>query len=159
MWTEGVIVMSIQPIGSSTTTFTGKTLTTDKGNTYEKSNTAKLGGFAAGVLIAAGLMHSQMSALKTISGKKNLIEGFHIRGKSLNDIAPRIISRGENGKIIPPENNVSVRTKAIVKGFKKTLALWGAGITAITTALGAVADSSITTVNAKEADEKAAKKA
>ena len=150
--------MSIQPINNVSASFTGKKLTTEKGNSYEKSNTAKFVGFASGLLIAAGLMHSQMGALKTVSGKKNLIEGFHIRGKSLNDIAPRIINRAEDGKIIPPDGNVSDRTKSIVKGFRKTLALWGAGITAITTALGAVADASITTVKAKEADEKAVKR-
>ena len=151
--------MSVQPINSvSSNTFTGKIKTTDKGNPYETSNNGKAFGLGAGILVAAGLMHSQMTALKTISGKKNLIEGFHLRGLHLNDISPRVITRNQNGKIIPPENNVSERTKNIVSGFKKTLALWGAGITAVTTTLGALADNSISTVKAKEADEKASKR-
>lgn len=150
--------MSIQPVNNISASFTGKTAKTENGNAYEKTNTAKLIGLGTGLVIAGGLMHSQLSALKTVTGKKNLIEGFHLRGKSLNDIAPRVISRTEDGKIIPPENNVSKRTHNIIKGFKKTLALWGTGITALTTGIGAVADTSINTVKAKEADEKAIKR-
>ena len=151
--------MSIQPIDSiSSNSFTGKLKRTEKGNSYENSNVGKTVGLGAGLLVAAGLMHSQISALKTIAGKKNLIEGFHLRGKSLNDISKRVINRAEDGKIIPPVNNVSERSKSIVNGFKKTLAIWGAGITAVTTALGALADNSVTIVNAKEADDKAAKR-
>ena len=78
--------MSIQPINSVSGAFKGKIKTTDKGNTYETSNIGKGIGLVSGLAIAGALMHSQVSALKTISGKKNLIEGFHVRGKSLNDV-------------------------------------------------------------------------
>lgn len=149
--------MSIQPINSISGTFTGKTKTTDKGNVYETSNIGKTTGLISGLVLAGALMHSQMSALKTINGKKNLIEGFHIRGKKLNDIMPRKIVRNEEGKIVPPDKNGSARTKSIIKGFKNTLALWGAVTTAVATTLGGIADTSITSVRAKEADAKAAK--
>ena len=150
--------MSVQPVSNISTTFTGKTVTTKNGNSYEKTNAAKAIGLGTGLVIAGGLMHSQLSALKTITGKKNLIEGFHLRGKSLNDIAPRVISRGDDGKIMLPVDKVSKRSKDIVKGFKKTLLLWGTCITALTTGIGAVADTSINSVRAKEADELAAKR-
>ena len=149
--------MSIQPI-SANLSFKGQIKQTPDGNAYEKSNIGKTAGFVAGLALAGGLMHSQVSALKTISGKKNLIEGFHINGKTLNDIADRKITRNADGKIVPPTDGVSDRTKAIVKDFKKSLAVWGAAITAITTAIGAVADSSITSVRAREADELAKSK-
>lgn len=150
--------MSIQPISSVSGAFTGQIKTTDKGNTYETSNIGKSVGFIGGLAVAGALMHSQVSALKTIAGKKNLIEGFHVRGKSLNDVMPRQVLRTSEGKIVPPENNVSKRTKAIVGGFKKTLALWGAAATAVTTVLGGIADTSITAVRAKEADARIARK-
>lgn len=148
--------MSIQPINSVSGAFTGKIKTTEKGNVYETSNIGKSVGFISGLAIAGALMHSQVSALKTIGGKKNLIEGFHIRGKNLNDIMPRKIVRNDEGKIIPPDKNGSARTKSIIKGFKNTLALWGAVTTAVTTTLGGIADTSITSVRAKEADAKKA---
>lgn len=150
--------MRIQPINAQVG-FNGQVMQTANGNTYEKSNAGKTTGLVAGIALASGLMHSQVRSLKTISGKKNLIEGFHINGKTLNDIADRKITRDAEGKIIPPIDGVSERTKKIVKDFKKSLAVWGAGITALTTGIGAVADSSITSVRAKEADELKGKEA
>lgn len=144
--------MLVQPVYSTSVDYTGKVMKTDKGNSYEKSNVGKATGLVAGLALAGGLMHSQIKSLKTISGKKNLIGSFHINGKSLNDVEPRVIIHNSEGRIVPPEGGVSQRTKKIVKEFKQTLAYWGAGITAITTGLGAIADTSITSVRAKEAD-------
>ncbi|MCD8377707.1 MAG: hypothetical protein LUB59_02840 [Candidatus Gastranaerophilales bacterium] len=145
--------MSIQPINSVSVHFTGKEKKTDNGNTYKSSSIAKTTGFVIGAAVAGGLMHSQLKALKTIKGKRNLIAGFHERGKSLNDVKERVIRRDEAGKIIPYEKGqVSDRTKSIVGGFKSTLAVWGAGITAATTIFGNLIDANINTSRAKQAD-------
>ena len=141
---------------SSTTVFSSRERHTAKGNLYQTSDSGKYVGLGAGAVIGGGLVLSQMRALNTISGKKNLIEGFHVRGKSLNDIYPRKIVRGLDGKIVPLNGQASDRSKKIVGKFKKTLMFWGAVIVALSTALGVAADKNFNVVRAKEADEKAA---
>lgn len=130
---------------------------TSKGNTYNKTSAGTAIGIASGVALAGGLMHSQLRALKTIRGKRNLLSGYHERKITLNDIQDRVPVRDENGKIKPYAKGVSPRTKKVVGEFKKTLALWGAGIVAITTGLGKLADANINATKAKRADERAVK--
>ena len=48
--------MSIQPISSTTVSFSGKEKYTDKGNSYKSSSIAKVIGFSSGVALAGGLM-------------------------------------------------------------------------------------------------------
>lgn len=145
--------MSIQPINSASVVFTGKDKQTEKGNTYQTSNIARNTGIAAGVISSGILMYTQVKSLKTIQGKRNLISGFHDRGKSLNDVMKRTVKRDNNGKIIPLEpGQVNDRTKAVVKSFKTTLAVWGAGITAATGLFGKLIDTNINASRAEKAD-------
>jgi len=145
--------MSIQPINNAQVSFTAKEHKTENGNPYKKSNTAKAIGFVSGLAVSGGLMYAQLNSLKTMKGKRNLIAGFHEQGKSLRDVMDKVVNRDESGKIIPYEKGtVSDRTKAIVKGFKTTLALWGAGITAATTIMGKLVDSNINSSRQKKAD-------
>ena len=125
-----------------------------KDNKSEKTNIGKCSGFVVGALLSGGLAKSQMDALKTIEGKRNIIDGYHMSKKTLNDIMPKTVTRDTKGKIVPPVGGVSERTKLVVKSFKKTLAIWGIAITAIATGLGSLADNSINTVKEKELKEK-----
>ena len=143
--------MSIQPISSTTVSFSGKEKYTDKGNSYKSSSIAKVIGFSSGVALAGGLMYSQMKALKTFKGKRNLIEGYNEAGKSLNDVMKRVVRRYENN-VIMPAKEPSERTKKIVSSFKTTVALIGAGITAATTLIGKFIDVDISSKRAKAAD-------
>ena len=145
--------MSIQPISS--VSFTGKEKTTENGNSYKTSNIGRNVGIAAGLVASGLLMHNQLSALKTVKGKRNLIAGFHDAGKSLNDIMKKTVSRDKNGKIISLDGEASARTKKIVSGFRTTLAVWGAGITAAAGLLGKAVDANINISRAKQADNTA----
>ena len=141
--------MSIQPICAAVG-FTARDYKTDKSDSSKKTKIARNTGFVAGLAASGLLMYSQIKSLKTIQGKKNLIAGFHERGKSLNDVMARTVSRDEAGKIIPlAKGAVTDRTKAIVRGFKSTLVLWGAGITAATTAVGSLIDANINAARAE----------
>ena len=132
--------MNIQPVNQISLITFGKEKRTDKGNTYNTTNSGKLYGFLGGVAIGSILLATQMRSLKTFSGKRELLEGYHMRGKKLNDIMPFKITRNTEGKIIPPEGGVSERTKKVVKTFKNSLIRFGVGITAITTLVGGVSD-------------------
>lgn len=114
------------------------------------SNIAKCVGLGTGTMLASGLVYSQMNSLKTISGKKNLIEGLMLEPDKLKLKYPRNITRDSNGKIIKPLDGVTERSKKIVKDFKKHLYGWGVAIIALSVGLGALADGSITKVNKKE---------
>ncbi len=142
--------MSIQPINN--VSFSARERTTDKGNTYKTSVAGTIIGLTAGVALAGSLIHSQISSLKKFSGKRNLISGYHDRNIALNDIMKKEVKRDNYGKIIPPKDGVSNRTKKIVNGFKTTLAIWGTGITVLTTAIGRLVDNNITSVREKRAD-------
>lgn len=143
--------MKIQPVNAS---FTG-TKRTEKGNEYQTSNIGKKVGLVSGVALGAGLVGAQLCSLKTVAGKRNLVESFIAEGKSLNDVMKKTVKRTLGGTIIPPENGVTERTKKIVKDFTKTISLYGAAIAGLSTAVGAVVDKNITIANAKEADDKA----
>lgn len=146
--------MTIQAIGPIQ--FRGQKKT-DKGNDYQATKAGTAIGAATGAVIAAGLMYGQLHSLKSIRGRRNLIAGFHDRGISLNNIMKKVPTRDKEGKILAPEKGVTARTKKIVGGFKKTLALWGAGILAATTGAGKAVDTHINKTNAKRADEGAKK--
>ena len=146
--------MTIQAI--SPVIFNGQKKT-EKGNTYNSTSLGTVIGVTSGVALAASLMHFQTRALKSIRGKRNLISGYHDRGLSLNDAYERVIKRDESGKIIPPKNGKTDRTRKIIKEFRTNLALWGAAIIALTTGTGRVIDSSINETKAKRADAKISK--
>lgn len=144
--------MSIRPI-TSTINFKGKERVTEKGNTYQASNLGRNLGVATGVVAGSVLMYTQLQSLKTVQGKRNLIAGFKERGKSLNDVVEKVLERDKTGKIIPLDpGTASSRSKAIVKGFAANLAVWGAGITAVTTLFGKLIDTNINSNRAKLAD-------
>lgn len=143
--------MSIQPVSSANVCFLGKEKTTEKGNTYKSSSVAKIIGFSSGVVLAGGLMYSQVKFLKTFTGKRNLIEGYHEAGKALNDVMKRVVKRDEHNVIVPA-TEPSERTKKIVSNFKTTVGLIGAGITAGTTLIGKFIDVDINSKRAKSAD-------
>lgn len=132
--------MHIQPI--SALNFTSKTNTSNN-NDSEKSTVATITGLATGLALSGLLYNGQMRSLKTISGKRNLILGYHEHNKTLNQVKKRIVNRDKSGKIIPPKDGITDRTKSIVKDFRNNLLLWGAGITAITTIAGRLIDSSL----------------
>lgn len=141
--------MSIKPI--STINYS------DARGNDKKSCTSHVGkciGLASGLALSGSLVRSQMKVLKTIRGKKELIDSFHYEGKSLNDFMPKVVNRDSTGKIIPYKDTVSDRTKAIVDSYKNELYCWGGIITAITTGMGYLADKSITAVNKKECASK-----
>lgn len=147
--------MTIQAISS--VKFSG-VKKTEKGNEYKSTKAATTAGAAAGLALATGLMLHQTRALKTIKGKRNLLEGLHEKGISLEDFMVKKPIRDKDGKIVPPEKGVSARSKKVVGEFKKTVALWGAGIMAAATGIGKAVDSHFNSENAKAADAKAAKK-
>ena len=115
-----------------------------------KSHVGKSFGFLSGVTLSGALVGSQMNTLKTIRGKKNMLENMIARGVKLDKVYPRTVLRNEAGKPILPKSGVTTRTTKIVNSFKRELFGWGAGIVVLTTILGSLADNSITKVNKKE---------
>ena len=138
-------IQSIKPVN-----FNGQKQT-DKGNTYNSTSLGTTIGLATGIVLAGGLMHSQLKALKHFRGKRNLIAGYHDRGLALSDVKEHIIKRDNERKIIPCEG-ASDRTKKIVREFKMNLALWGALIIGICTGVGRLIDSGINETKSKRAD-------
>ena len=130
--------MFIQPI--KTTTFKSSDKKVEAKT--EPSSKGVYTGALVGAALAGALYISQMRSLKTISGKRNLILGYQDNHLSLNSVKQKVVKRDENGKIIFPKDGINDRTKAIVKEFKTSLALWGAGIVALSAGIGKIFDSS-----------------
>jgi hypothetical protein len=135
--------MNVNKITVANVSFTKDRQKCESTSEQTKSHVARNIGVATGIALSAGLVYTQLKSLKTVTGKRYLVAGFNENGKSLNDVIPRVVKRGENGKILPLNNQPSDRSKEIVKGLKMTLAVWSAGITALSTAIGGLIDSNI----------------
>ena len=150
--------MRVQSVNGTANCFSAKEQKTEQGNTYKKSNIARNTGFVFGLAAAGGFVYSQARALKTIQGKRNLIEGLHESGKNLNNVAERKVRRDEAGRIVPhKKGETSAGTKTVMRGFETALAAWGAGITAASTFIGSLVDANINNSRAEEADANAEK--
>ncbi len=119
---------------------------------YKTSHIGKISGFLIGSAIGTKLVTSQMKALKTIDGKKNLLEKFYLDLNNSEDAPKRKIIRNADGKIIKPAGGINERSKIIVNSHRKYYTKWGAVITLLTTGLGILTDRSISAVNKKEHD-------
>lgn len=142
--------MYIQPV-SNLYSFTG-VKTTENGNEYHSCNSGRVGGFILGSTLTGTIIANQLLPLKTIAGKRNLLESLHERGKQLNDIMPRTIERNEEGEIVPPLGGVSARSKKVVGKMVRSLSLLGLGIIAVTTGVGYVLDKNTELARSRMAD-------
>ena len=131
--------MGIKPIGLSTNT------KQNENNCASHSGTCF--GLGAGLFLSGGLVYSQLNNLKTVRGKKYLLEGLSEQEKGLR--YERTVLRDEFGKPTLPKSGITSRTKKIVSNYKKELFGWGIAILGITTGLGILADKSISKVNEK----------
>ena len=140
--------MSIDKIGITNTQ--NYNLRKDKCRVFASSNVGKIVGLAAGTSLGGSLVYSQMNGLKTVDGKKAMLEQFYFDINKPEDIPKRTVTRNADGKICLPAGGVHERSKQIVKTYKKYHLKWAAFITLVTTGLGFLADRSINAVNKKE---------
>ena len=133
--------MSVQTIN-----FTSSNL---KNNKSDRSYTGTCVGFLTGSALASKLIYSQMSLIKTIRGKKILIDDY-VTSNIQESTEKRVALRDAEGKIMAPPDGISARTKIILEHYRSKFIGWGLLIASLCTGLGMLADRSITAVRKKE---------
>ena len=141
--------MNVQPITTISTNFKG-TKTTENGNVYHTTNAATLTGLTTGVLLSIPLIHGKVKSLKTIAGKRNLLEPYFKKGKSLNDLMPR--QKDSDGKVIIEKNGATIRSNKIAKRFINSVIGWATLLTGGTTGIGYMLDANTELARSRMAD-------
>ena len=141
--------MNINAVSPTISNFHG-TKTTENGNVYHTTHTATTIGLLTGAALAGALVRGQVKSLKTIEGKKSLLEPYHQKGKYLKDIMEKQVD--DNGKVIFEKNGATKRSNKIARRFINAVIGWGALFTGATTGIGFLADKNTELARSRMAD-------